>query len=217
MSGLNQNIRFTVAFGPFTDTGGTYTGQVQVIGSTGYSVDDIVVGNGLYDGKAIYQIDAVTIDTPGSIATLTVSYQAGDTPDTAPSASRGQITHITGNLGLALLTQVGSNAMTPEQFAALLTSNFLKIDQAFAATGTGNVYTTNGTIQQPRTVNLDGQTFTFSHAGMTVVIDPTNTKVLVNGADIEIGDSTKGIIQSDGTTLWRRTIQANGVPINTSI
>ena len=221
MSELRENTRFTVAFGVFTGTGPTYTGQVQTIGSTGFTVNDINLGDGLYDGSAMYRIDAVNVTTPGSIATVTVTYQAGDTPDTAPAASRGQITKLTGNLGLALMTQVGSNFMTPDQLAKLLTSNFIKIDAAItggAGGGQGeNIYTHNGTLAEDREVGLDGHTLTFQDGTMTVIIDPANNSVKVNGADLEIGDAVKGIIQSDGTNRWRKTIRGNGSEVKTML
>ncbi len=133
--GRLQDVRMNVNIGTFTSMGsGRYSGSIGNIGSTGYTVDSIAVGDILYDENNIFVIDVVSITVSGSIAALEVLYLQGTVGSTtAPVAGKGMVVRPTSNLGLLLLTQWGSNFITNEQFAKALTHNFLVIDSLISS------------------------------------------------------------------------------------
>lgn len=138
MSGLLQDVRFTVSIGSFAVSGQNYAGLVGTVGNNGYSVDDLNAGQILYDGSAIYQIESFSITVAGSVAQIEVSYLSGSENDPQPpSSTRGQITTQTELLGLSLITETGSNYFTPSEIAKIHTHNYLLIDAALTDLPTG--------------------------------------------------------------------------------
>lgn len=130
LGGRLEDTRINVSIGIFSAGGvGDYQGAVGTLGSTGYTTNDIVVGDYLVDDTDLYRIDAVVYTTPGSIATLDVTWLEGTVGSIkAPITGRGQVVKPTQNLRLLLLLENGSNFITEEQEAKILTHNFLLID-----------------------------------------------------------------------------------------
>lgn len=128
--GRLEDTRLNVSVGFFAPGGvGDYIGPVGVLGATGYTVDEVRPGDLLMDEVNLYRIDSVEIVTPESLATLHVSYLPGTVGGAQPpQGPRGAIVKPTEYLGLLLLTQNGSNLITEEQEAKMLTHNFLLID-----------------------------------------------------------------------------------------
>lgn len=141
--GRLQDMRFNASIGIFSAGGvGDYQGAVGVVGSTGYDVDSIEVGDILFDDLNLYRVDAVSVTVAGSVATLDVTYLSGTVgSNIAPQTGKGYVGRPTPNLGLLLLTENGSNFITEEQEAKALTHNFLVIDQLL-----GNLSTAGDTI-----------------------------------------------------------------------
>ena len=136
MGGRLQDMRFNASIGIFSAGGvGDYQGAIGVVGSTGYDVDSIQVGDLLLDDANLYRIEAVSVTVPGSVATLDVTFLQGTVGNSAPPQSgRGMVIRPTSNLGLLLLTENGSNFITEEQEAKASTHNFLVIDQLLGNT-----------------------------------------------------------------------------------
>ena len=128
--GRLQDVRMNVNIGSFTSLGsGIYSGSIGTVGSTGYTVDSIQIGDILFDENNIFRIDSVTVTVPGSIAAIKVTYRQGTAGTTSgPVAGKGFVIRPTVNYGLLLLTQWGSNFITNEQFAKALTHNFMVLD-----------------------------------------------------------------------------------------
>ena len=141
--GRLQDMRFNSSIGIFSAGGvSDYQGAIGVVGSTGYVVDSIEVGDLLLDDTNLYRIDAVSVTVAGSVAIIDVTFLQGTVGSPAPPQSgRGMVIRPTSNLGLLLLTENGSNFITEEQEAKATTHNFLVIDQLL-----GNVNTAADTI-----------------------------------------------------------------------
>lgn len=141
--GRLQDMRFNASIGIFSASGvGDYQGAIGVVGSTGYDVDSIQVGDLLLDDANLYRVEAVSVSVPGSVATIDVTFLQGTVGNPAPPQSgRGMVIRPTSNLGLLLLTENGSNFITEEQEAKATTHNFLVIDQLL-----GNLDTAGDTI-----------------------------------------------------------------------
>lgn len=129
MTGLQAGLRISVSIGSFSGTGGSYVGRVGSVGSVGYSVEDVSIGNLLYTGSSFYEITSIAVIQAGAIIEIGVDFIAGtDSVATAPNGTRGQITATTPNIQLPLFTQTGSNFLNPEQQAKLLTHAMILID-----------------------------------------------------------------------------------------
>lgn len=139
--GRLQDTRINVSIGVFSAGGvGDYQGAVGTLGSTGYTTNNIVVGDYLIDDTDLYRIDAVVYTVPGSIATIDVTWLPGTVGSIkAPISGRGAVVKPTSNLGLLLLLQNGSNFITEEQEAKILTHNFLVLDSLLLAS-TPDIY-----------------------------------------------------------------------------
>ncbi|MEO0341238.1 MAG: hypothetical protein AAF242_18755, partial [Bacteroidota bacterium] len=126
------DVRMNLSIGNFTTGGsGDFTGPVGVVGSTGYTVDDLEVGDVFIDDlHNRYRIDVITIVVAGSVATLEVT--CFDDPCIAPQTGKGFAFKPTSNLGLQLFVENGSNFITEELEAKALTHNFLALDQAIS-------------------------------------------------------------------------------------
>ncbi len=137
--GLQQDVRMNVSVGSFTAGGiGDYTGPVGVVGSTGYTVSNVLAGDYLIDDLNVYRIDSVIIIVAGSTATLHISYLQGTVgSQVPPQTGRGYIIRPTETLGLLLGVATGSNTITTEQLAKLITHNALVTDSYLSTVGGG--------------------------------------------------------------------------------
>ncbi len=154
--GRLQDVRMNVNIGTFSSLGGgLYSGNIGNIGSTGYTVDSIQIGDILYDENNIYNIESITVSVPGSIANITVQYLQGTVgSQTAPVAGKGMVIRPTSNLRLLLLTQWGSNFITNEQFAKALTHNFMLIDSLISSSSSLDIYLGDNLLQSGDTIPL---------------------------------------------------------------
>lgn len=161
-SGLLDRTRLTVSIGTFAATDGVpnnYTGQVATVGANGYTVDDIAAGSVMFDGQSLYEVVTTTVVTAGSLAELQVAYLSGtnNTPQ-VPTGDRGQITTLTENVELLLVTPDGSNYITPADLAKILTHNMILIDQYLAGIVAGTPQP--DPIQTYETLNVTGTEIT---------------------------------------------------------
>ena len=127
--------RMNISIGIFSPsaTSYDYEGAIGVVGSTGYTVDDIEPGDMFWDDLSRYQVDSVEIIVAGSSATVWVTdlYGAG-----APQSGKGTLGKPSPNLGLQPMTENGSNFITEAQEAKILTDNLQRMD-SLAGDGNG--------------------------------------------------------------------------------
>ena len=127
--------RMNISIGIFSPsaTSYDYEGAIGVVGSTGYTVDDIEPGDMFWDDLSRYQVDSVEVIVEGSSATVWVTdlYGAG-----APQSGKGTLGKPSPNLGLQPMTENGSNFMTEAQEAKILTDNLNRMD-SLAGDGNG--------------------------------------------------------------------------------
>lgn len=127
--------RMNISIGIFSSsaTAYDYEGAIGVVGSSGYTVDDIEPGDMFWDDRSRYRVDSVEIIVAGSSATVWVTdlYSAG-----APQSGKGTLGKPSPNLGLQPLTENGSNFITEAQEAKILTDNLQRLD-SLAGDGNG--------------------------------------------------------------------------------
>lgn len=200
--GRLQDVRINASLGTFTSAGGaSYTGSVGSVGSTGYTVDSIAIGDLLMTETNIYRVTAVTITTPGSIASLTVLYLQGTTgTQAAPSSGRGMIVRPTLNLGLLLLTQNGSNFITEEQEAKALTHNFMVIDSLLGNRPDTSLQRFNQFLTSNRQVSGDG---TFARTLSWLNLDHLFTTDSFRVTSNKLASIASDTLNLDGTNQLR--------------
>lgn len=220
--GRLQDTRINVSIGVFSAGGvGDYQGAVGTVGSTGYTTNDIVVGDYLFDDTDIYRIDAVVYTVPGSIATIDVTWLQGTVGTIKPPVSgRGSVGKPTPNLGLLLLTENGSNFITEEQEAKILTHNFLVIDSQLVAS-TPDLYlgNTDQVLADPirRISGTNAQALTIDTITVQFLDNPN---ILLNNTDVFTADTRKtDVFGADSLILG--VTQGTGKlflsPVNTTV
>lgn len=199
--GRLEDTRLNVSIGLFTSGGvGDYQGAVGVLGSTGYTTNDVVVGDYLVDDTDLYRIDAVVYTVPGSIATIDVTWLEGTVGTIkAPITGRGEVIKPSPNLNLLLLLENGSNFITEEQEAKILTHNFLLIDSMLqlAAEDIYLAVTDQDITDQTRVISGDTtQLLRFD----TVSIEFKDTpEILMNKVDYFFADTRRTFVFGSDT------------------
>lgn len=108
-----------------------YYGAVGVVGSTGYTTSIVDNTYVLFDDKGhMYQVDSIVHIALGSTAYLYLNDL--NSPASAPTAGKGMLCKRFSN-GLIPLVADGSNYITAEQEAKILTNNMYYIDSLLAA------------------------------------------------------------------------------------
>lgn len=129
--------RMNISIGIFSPsaTAYDYEGAIGVVGSTGYTVDDIQPGDMFWDDASRYRVDSIEVIVAGTSATVWVTdlYGAG-----APQSGKGTLGKPSPNLGLQPLTENGSNFITEAQEAKIMTDNLQRMD-SLAGDGNGIV------------------------------------------------------------------------------
>ncbi|MEO0339498.1 MAG: hypothetical protein AAF242_09805, partial [Bacteroidota bacterium] len=127
-----NDVRLNLSIGNFSAAGSAdYTGVVGVIGSNGFTVDDLSVGDIFIDDlHHRYRIDLIASVVAGSVVQIDIACL--DNPCTAPQSGRGFAFKPTENLGLQLLVENGSNFITEALEAKALTHNFLVLDRTIS-------------------------------------------------------------------------------------
>lgn len=127
--------RMNISIGIFSPsaTAYDYEGAIGVVGSTGYTVDDIQPGDMFWDDASRYRVDSVEVIVAGSSATVWVTdlYGAG-----APQSGKGTLGQPSPRTGIQPMTENGSNFITEAQEAKILTDNLQRLD-SLAGDGNG--------------------------------------------------------------------------------
>ena len=188
----NDALRMNISIGAFSSgTIGDYTGPVGVVGSTGFTIDSVTIGDILIDDlHNRYSVAAITIIVQGSSATLELNCL--DSPCVAPQIGKGAIFRGSPNLGLELLTENGSNFITEALEAKILTHNFLEIDRYLANFSPASIkrYSAGSGVY----VTASGQGVTASKsAGLVTIVVPSTVNLqsfrIVGGAsDLNSGE-----------------------------
>lgn len=188
---LNQ-LFFNVSIGNFSAGGtGDFTGPVGVVGSTGFTVNNVQVGDILIDDLYNrYKIVAISIIVSGTTATLDLDCM--NATCVAPQLGKGNITRPTPKMGLALLSEFGSNFITANQFTRAINHSFLVIDSLYNASVSSD--TTTGAVNP-----LTGIGYTHYHGATVDTIDTRasnlnlSNNIQITGETAESGDVQSGL------------------------